>query len=300
MNTAPTGFEIHQLGYMRLGVQDLAWWHSFAELVGFGIVPGAGDDELLLRTDNERDYRIALHRSRDLGVESIGWETTGPAELEAVKQRLQAQGARVEEASRSEMDERRVEGMFTVRDPDGLCNEIYWGPNSALRKPFRSSVGTAFESGICGNGHVTMAVADAHATLRFYMGGLGMRLSDAAWMEGHSRVYFLRCNPRHHTYAFAQMPGRKGTVHVMADIATLDHLGAIRDRLLDAGIALSRDLGSHPLDGVVSFYVATPEGFEFELASGTRFLNEATWEGDKFSRTGLPWGHRRTVIKERA
>lgn len=147
--------------------------------------------------------------------------------------------------------------------------ELVWGSNCALRKPLPTAGAASFNAGALGFGHATMAVADAAANA-LLRGGAGPRLSDAAWMEGHSRVYFLRCNPRHHSYALAQTPGRPpGTVHVMADVADLDALGRVRDRLLDAGSPISRDLGSHPLDGVVSLYVATPEGFEFELACGT-------------------------------
>jgi 3,4-dihydroxy-9,10-secoandrosta-1,3,5(10)-triene-9,17-dione 4,5-dioxygenase len=289
-----TDREILQLGYMRIGVRHLAWWDRFTERVGFDRVSQPDPAEIQLRTDAQSEYRIALSASEQPGVSAVGWEAAGPRAMEAVRLRLQAQGARFVEVTQEEKQSRRVEDMFAVLDPDGLRNEIYWGPNSALRKPFRPRHAVAFQSAHCGNGHVTMNVADAPATLRFYLDGLGFRLSDAAWMEGHSRVYFLRCNPRHHSYAFAQMPSRPvGTVHVMTDIASLDHLGAIRDRLLDDGIELSRDLGSHPLDGVVSLYVASPEGFEFELACGTRLINEATWESDKFTRGGLAWGHRK-------
>ncbi len=288
--------DILQLGYIRLGVRQLDWWQRFAALVGFAQVLDPLGDELQLRTDAERDYRIAVHTAAAPGVSAMGWEAAGPGELAAVRARLQTLGARVNEASAEEKNARKVEDMFVALDPDGLRNEIYWGPNTALRKPFQSPTATVFEAGACGNGHVTVNVADASATLAYYLQGLGFRLSDAAWMEGHARVYFLRCNARHHSFAFAQMAQRPpGTVHVMADLASLDGLGQVRDRLLDAGMVLSRDLGSHPLDGVVSFYVATPEGFEFELATGTRFIAEDTWASDRFARKGLPWGHRKAV-----
>lgn len=288
--------EILQLGYLRLGVRELDWWQRLAAFVGFGLVADAPAGELQLRTDAERDYRIAVHTADAPGLSAVGWEVSGPAELASVRERLHRLGASVVDATREEKNARKVEDMIVTLDPDGLRNEIYWGPNTALRIPFQSPTGTLFESGACGNGHVTVNVADAQATLDYYLQGLGLRLSDAAWMEGHARVYFLRCNARHHSYAFAQMPQRPtGTVHVMADIASMDCLGEIRDRLLDAGVTLSRDLGSHPLDGVVSFYVATPEGFEFELATGTRFISEDTWASDRFSRTGRPWGHRKPL-----
>lgn len=288
--------EILQLGYMRLGVKSLDWWERFSRHVGFDFAAGAPAGELQLRADTERNYRIALHTCDATGLSAIGWETTGPEAMASLRERLTAMGATVLDAPLADKHARKVEDMFIAIDPDGLRNEIYWGPNTALRQSFRSPTDTQFESGPCGNGHVTVNVSDAPRTLAFYMQGLGLRLSDAAWMEGHDRVYFLRCNPRHHSFAFAQMPNRPpGTVHVMSDIATLDCLGEIRDRLLNDGIALARDLGSHPLDGVVSFYVATPDGFDFELATGTRFINEDTWLTDRFARKGRPWGHRKPL-----
>ncbi len=293
-----SGHEIVQLSYARIGVRQLAWWKRFAQLVGFALADDAPADELWLRMDHQRDYRIVLHESDRPGLDTLGWETPDAAALAALRQRLQAQGVAVDAAS-ALANARRVEDLLVALDPDGVRCELVWGSNCALRKPLPTAGAASFNAGALGFGHATMAVADAAATLRFYLEGLGLRLSDAAWMEGHSRVYFLRCNPRHHSYAFAQMPGRPaGTVHVMADVADLDTLGAMRDRLLDAELPISRDLGSHPLDGVVSLYVATPEGFEFELACGTRMIDEARWETDKFARSGRPWGHRRPAPKQ--
>lgn len=285
--------EIVQLAYARIGVRDLAWWREFAARVGFATADDAPADELWLRMDHQRDYRLVLHESERLGVDALGWELRDAQALAAVGDRLRALGLEVT-SEPALAQARRVEELLRVNDPDGMPCELTWGANCALRKALPMAVASTFHAGALGFGHATLAVGDAPASLHFYLDGLGLRLSDAAWMEGHSRVYFLRCNPRHHSVAFAQMTGRTpGTVHVMADVADLDTLGEIRDRLLDAGMPVSRDLGSHPLDGVVSLYVATPEGFEFELASGTRLIDEDRWEIDKFARRGRPWGHRR-------
>lgn len=287
------GHEIAQLAYVRIGVRELGWWRGFASLVGFATADDAPAGELWLRMDHQRDGRIVLHESARIGVDTLGWEVRDASALAALGARLRALGATVA-AEPALAQARRVEELLLVHDPDGVRVELSWGANCALRKALPASTASTFHAGAHGFGHATMAVADASASLRFYVEGLGLRLSDAAWMEGHSRVYFLRCNPRHHSYAFAQMPGRPpGTVHVMADVADLDTLGEIRDRVLDAALPVSRDLGSHPLDGVVSFYVATPEGFEFELACGTRLIDEDRWHVDKFARRGRPWGHRR-------
>ena len=283
-----------QLSFVRMGVKALDWWQDLAALIGYDTNPDAPADELQLRTDSEREYRIALKESTTHGVQVLGWEVASANAMAMLKERLQSIQAPFIEVTPEEILQRKVEDMLAVLDPDGVRNEIFWGPSCALRKPFRSPTDTRFESGHCGNGHVTLNVQNAAKTMRFYAEGLGFRLSDAAWMEGHARVYFLRCNARHHSLAFAQMPSRPaGTVHIMSDLQSLDDLGCVRDRLLDNGISLSRDLGSHPLDGVVSLYIATPEGFEFELACGTRFIQEEDWESKKFERRGRPWGHRK-------
>lgn len=294
MNDTMNNHLVLQLSYVRLGVKALEWWQDLAALIGYDTNPDAPGDELQLRTDSEREYRIALSESKTHGVQVLGWEVASASDMVLIKERLQSIHAQFMDVSPQEIVQRKVEDMIVVMDPDGVRNEIFWGPSCALRKPFRSPTDTRFESGHCGNGHVTMNVRDAAATMRFYAEGMGFRLSDAAWMEGHARVYFLRCNARHHSLAFAQMKAKPpGTVHVMSDLQTLDDLGAVRDRLLDDGISLSRDLGSHPLDGVVSLYIATPEGFEFELACGTRYVQEDNWETQKFERRGRPWGHRK-------
>jgi 3,4-dihydroxy-9,10-secoandrosta-1,3,5(10)-triene-9,17-dione 4,5-dioxygenase len=290
------GHEILQLSYVRIGVSSLTWWRRFAETAGFGLSEDAPAGELWLRTDYQRDYRIVLHESGHTGLDTLGWEVADAPALAALRLRLQDLGVETASASADLTLARRVQELLVARDPDGVRNEIGWGAGCALRRMIPVGTAATFHDGSLGFGHATMSVADAAATLRFYTQGMGLRLSDAAWMERHSRVYFLRCNPRHHSYAFAEMFGRPpGAAHVMADVLHLDALGEIRDRLLDGEFVLNRDLGSHPLDGVVSIYVATPDGFDIELACGTRVLDEATWDTDKFTRTGRPWGHRRPL-----
>ena len=287
-----------QMSYCHLAVQDLAWWRQFGEQVGYAVEEDASGDRLYWRTDSERDYRWAIEAvgsKAPTGLRRVGWELSDQPLWHATQQRLDTLGYTATPATGALLQARRVEEMFWLDGPDALTHEVHWGANCALRKPLSLDVLARFESGPYGNGHITINVDDDRRVLAFATEGLGLRLSDAAWMEGHSRVYFLRCNPRHHSYAFAQVSRQPtGTMHVMSDLRNLDQLGQVRDRLLTHGFQLSRDLGSHPLDGVVSIYVATPEGFEFELACGTRWINEATWEQDKFQRQGLAWGHRRS------
>ena len=190
-----TGSEIAQLSYVRIGVQHLAWWRRLAEVVGFAVAEDAPADELWLRMDHQRDYRIVLHASAQVGIDVLGWDVADPLKLAALGERLRSHGTRVEavpELARA----RRVEELLEVRDPDGVRCELVWGGNCALRKPLPAASASRFNAGALGFGHVTMAVTDAAATLRFYMQSLGLRLSNAACMDGSSSVYSRRCNPR--------------------------------------------------------------------------------------------------------
>nr|WP_241032069.1 VOC family protein [Rhodococcus pseudokoreensis] len=64
---------------------------------------------------------------------------------------------------------------------------------------------------------------------------------------GGNRVAMVRCNPRHHSLAFAEVTSaRPRVLHFAVEVDHLDALGAIRDRLLDEGFPISRDLGRHP------------------------------------------------------
>ncbi len=63
------------------------------------------------------------------------------------------------------------------------------------------------------------------------------------------------------------------------------------DRLRAAGEAITMQLGQHPNDRMVSFYVRTPSGFSLELGcGGVRVDDEAAWQVAEYDNFSL-WGH---------
>ena len=52
---------------------------------------------------------------------------------------------------------------------------------------------------------------------------LGFRLSDR--IEAEVCLRFLHCNSRHHTLAFAAVPGMVGMHHLMLEVGSLDDVG---------------------------------------------------------------------------
>jgi len=67
-----------------------------------------------------------------------GWQTPDVAAMQAVGARLQSQGLRVSEGTRAQANERRVAGLIKAKDPNGVINEVYRGPQTEAGQPVRS------------------------------------------------------------------------------------------------------------------------------------------------------------------
>ena len=89
----------------------------------------------------------------------------------------------------------------------------------------------------------------------------------------------------------APMPAAAGIVHLMIEVAALDDVGAAMDRCTRRGATMSATLGRHANDLMVSFYVATPGGFDVEYGTDGRLVDDATWISRETTAISL-WGHR--------
>ena len=102
----------------------------------------------------------------------------------------------------------------------------------------------------------------------------------------------MHCNGRHHTIAFAAMPGPKRMHHFMIEANDRVDVGCAYDRVLKAGIPMELTLGMHPNDHMFSFYVKTPSGFAIEFGADGRVIeDEASWEVVTYDRLSI-WGHK--------
>jgi hypothetical protein len=55
---------------------------------------------------------------------------------------------------------------------------------------------------------------------------------------------------------------------------------------------MSLDLGQHPApDSTISFYGATPSGFDFEIGAGTQEIEPRNWQSRQVDQTST-WGHK--------
>jgi biphenyl-2,3-diol 1,2-dioxygenase len=286
------------LGYIGLNVSNVDAWKTWAgDVLGLMEGPASPSGVQRLRIDDHA-WRIALEAGDKDDLARIGLEVAGPAELEALREKLVGAGVAVEAADKALLDERGVMGLIRCQDPTGLDVELYYGPTYLTHVPFASPVGARFVTGGQGLGHVVLATTDLPTFRRFYLELLGFRQSDTIRMalgpEFHIDLEFYFCNPRHHTLAVAPVPTLppKRMHHMMIQVQALDEVGFALDRVKAAGTTLTQSLGQHTNDKMVSFYMATPSGFELEYGYDALQVDAPNWSLARHDKISS-WGHHR-------
>ena len=206
------------------------------------------------------------------------------------------EGYGVKEMDAQALKSRRITSGATFRDPDGLVDlELHYGLREATDR-FVSPTGATFVTGKGGVGHVFQSVLDEEAYRHLYFDILGFKLSDH--IEGGPNkdidLTFTHCNPRHHSFAFATLPGVPSAIgHLMFEVDELDIIGRAWDKVLEEKAApILSTLGKHTNDEMVSFYVRTPSGFGLEYGTGGITIDEATWTPTRYDAAHY-WGHAR-------
>lgn len=283
---------VTQLGYLGIGAKDVGQWRDYAQdLLGLDVSGTDPDGTVLLRLDSH-EQRFLLHEDARDDVLYVGWQTSDQASLDAIGGRLEAAGIAVTVGTRADAEQRRVQALIKFKDVDGLDCEVYHGPGMAAA-PFKSPQDDAhFVADSQGLGHVVFTTADLAKTMGFYCDALGMKVSDYV-TQGPLKLGFLHCNERHHSLAFAQVPGAAGkrTNHLMLQLDSIDTVGRTYDKVVEGAAPLIVTMGRHPNDEMVSFYMRNPSQFGVEYGWGARSIDDSCWEVLEYDRTSI-WGHK--------
>lgn len=289
---------LSNLGYVVLGVSDLAAWERFAvDLIGLQVGRREGDHLLTLRMD-ELAQRIVLERSDADDLLCTGWQLDSEADLLDFVASVRSHGVAVEECSPERAHQRRVRRLFRCADPNGFHHEFFHGPSLApAAEPFRSSVlqGPGFRTGDLGMGHVVPRSIDYPASLAWYSQVLGLIVSDVIREQidtdrvGEATFFHTRTG-RHHSLATTYAPVEKVLAHLMVEMQELDDVGLSYDRCVRAGKVPYRGIGRHTNDRMLSFYVRTPSGFAIEVGHGGLVIDDANWNVTVHTRRS-DWGH---------
>ncbi len=285
-----------ELGYVGLEVPDPGALDGFfGEVIGLAPGEPVAPSVLTWRND-DRAHRIIARPGTANDVSFVGFEATSDDAFERVVDRLRSAGFDLEEGSDDDLRSRRVERLVLTAAPWGLAVEVVQGLSKAS-SPYKSSAmpGGFLTEGV-GFGHVVFATTAFEESHRFLVHGLGMAQSD--WLEMELgpgmelEVRFYHCNERHHSVALAKAPFDmpQKLHHIMFETNVRDDVGRAFDRVWATDLAIANGLGRHDNDGMFSFYVVSPAGFQVEVGHGARRVSDPWTDDRRYDRISL-WGH---------
>jgi 2,3-dihydroxybiphenyl 1,2-dioxygenase len=282
-----------ELGYLVLEVPDPdSLTPVLADVVG--LVPGEPTASAGRTWRNDgRAHRLLVQAGPAADAVALGVEAVDAEAFEATVARLRATGLDVVEGDGAE---RRVERLVRTAAPWGVDVEVVLRPAGAAT-PFSSPLvpGGFLTDGV-GFGHAVFATTAFDESHAFLTDGLGFGQSD--WLETEIaegielEVRFYHCNARHHTVALARAPFDlpQRLHHVMFELNDRDDVGAAFDRAWEAGLPIPNGLGRHDNDGMFSFYLQTPVGFQVEVGHGAKVVTD-DWAGNRRYDRISAWGH---------
>jgi len=285
-----------ELAYLGIQVPEPAALDAFFGDV-IGLTPGApaGAATSTWR-DDDKVHRILLEPGAANDASFLGFEAVDADAFDATAARIAAAGFALTDGTAEECAARAVERLVATDTPWGVRCELVLGLADAT-DPFDSAtMPSGFHTKGVGFGHVVFATTDFDESHRFATEALGLQQSD--WLEMELapgiglEVRFYHCNERHHSLAFARAPFELPQTlhHVMFETNDRDDVGAAFDRAWASGLPIPNGLGRHDNDGMFSFYVESPAGFQVEVGHGARVV-PADWDDNRRYDQISAWGH---------
>jgi 2,3-dihydroxybiphenyl 1,2-dioxygenase len=284
-----------ELGYLVIEVpKPDTLTPVLAEVVG--LVPG-DPTESGARTwrNDRRAHRVIIEPGPANDSVAVGFEAVDASAFATTVTRLEANGFDVIEDAEAAR-QRRVGRLVRTRAPWGTDVEIVLDLADASTSFSSGLIPGGFLTHGVGFGHVVLATMAFDESATFLTKGLGFGQSD--WLEMEIaegitlEVRFYHCNSRHHTVALARAPFELPQVlhHMMFETNDRDDVGLAFDRLWTSDLGIPNGLGRHDNDGMFSFYLQTPAGFQIEVGHGARVVTEGWAENHRYDRISA-WGH---------
>jgi 2,3-dihydroxybiphenyl 1,2-dioxygenase len=285
-----------ELAYVGIEVPDpSALSPCFGDVIGLVAGEPTRAGALTWRND-EKVHRVLVQRGPANDAVFLGFEAVDDDAFDAVQARLAGAGHDVTEGADHELADRRVRRLVRAASPWGVGVELVLGLEDGPA-PFDSPLvpGGFLTAGV-GFGHAVFATTAFDESHAFLVDGLGLAQSDWLEMELAAgielEVHFYHCNERHHTVALARAPFElpQKLHHLMFETNVRDDVGAAFDRAWATELPIPNGLGRHDNDGMFSFYVASPAGFQVEVGHGAKLITDAWDDNRRYDRISA-WGH---------
>ena len=246
--------------------------------------------------NDDRIHRVVVTAGPANDATVVGFEATTDDAFDGLVARLTTAGFTPHPGSPADLAARGVSRMVRTTAPWGTEVELVTGLARAATSFISPLVPGGFVTEGVGFGHVVFATMAFDESCRFATEGLGMHRSD--WLEMELapgidlEVWFFHSNERHHTLALARAPFEmpQSLHHFMVETCDRDDVGAAFDRAWASDLPIPNGLGRHDNDGMFSFYVQSPAGFQVEVGHGARIVGD-DWDDDRRYDRISAWGH---------
>lgn len=228
--------------------------------------------EVQLRGRGAEHHLMSLVPGDGHSMERIGLGAAGPAEVDALAQRLARSGVELVAGPGARQDDA---GGYAVsfRDPEGRLVEVsadlvaHDGDTERPFGPDRLS-------------HVVLNSTDLKASQAFWTDVLGFEVSDE---YEDDQMIFLRCNTKHHCVVLA--PGEWTSLnHVAFEVVSGDEVMRSLGRMRKAGFESIWGPGRHGPGGNVFAYFVDPVGNVIEYTAELIEVGEG-WEPQVWERS---------------
>ena len=266
--------QVTELGYMGLGVRDLAAWKDFAaNIIGFDVTDDGEGDRCYLRMDYWH-HRLVLHADNSDDLTYLGFRVGGAEEFDEMQHQLTSAEIPYRVGSEEDAAERRVLAVLKLNDPNGNPIEIFHGPEVQYSKPFHPGrrMHGRFKTGTGGLGHCIIHEPNTSAAYNFFK-ALGMRGGVEYKIRIGDQVVaptFMHCNDRDHSVAFGVGDSKRRLNHIMIEVDNADDVGLTYDLVRKQKVPVHILPGKHSNAHMFSFYFQNPSGWMFEYGYGGR------------------------------
>jgi catechol 2,3-dioxygenase-like lactoylglutathione lyase family enzyme len=245
---------------------------DYAKQLGFytsvwGLTQVSGDNGVaFLAAEGSPEQYVVRLRQGDKRLDLIAFGAASPGHVDELAQRLAASGV----ALISEPGPVGTPGGgygFRFFDIDGRTVEV--SCDVAVREHRQVEEKEAIPVRLS---HVVLNSTDIDATRDWYTRHLDFRLSDTLGGVMH----FMRCNPRHHSFAVARGP-HVSVHHISFELRGLDEYMFGTGRVVRSGTRFIWGPGRHLAGDNTFSYFLDPQGNTIEYTTQLTELDEDSW-----------------------